>query len=171
MKLIEALKAIERLQRKGDDIKKLIKDHCATSNLQPPTYAEPDKKISGWLQAHTDIVAEVLRLRIAIAKTNLATMVTIDLGNNKSPSKSIAEWIHRRRDLSKQDHAAWANLTDRGIQNHTAKGPGDAVIEVKIQRHFDPTKRDEMKDMYLSEPSIIDGRLEVVNAITDLIED
>jgi len=169
MKLIEALKKIKDLQRKGDDIKKLIKDNCALSNIETPKYSNQGEKVLGWIQAHTDIVAEILRLRIAIQKTNLETMVPIDLGG-KPVSKSIAAWIHRRRDLSNQDYLAWNKLTDRNIIEHIAKGPTGDAVEIKITRFFDPSIRDNMKEVFLSEPSIIDGRLEVVNAVTDLIE-
>ena len=171
MKIIEGLKKVKDLQRKGDDLKKLIAEHCAISSIQKTTYNDQETKVRGWLQAHTDIVTEVLRLRIAIAKTNLATMVVVDLGNGNAPMRSIAEWIHRRRDLAQQDFQAWNRLTDKGIVEHQTKGPGDAIIQIDIERFFDPTVRDNMKELYTSEPSIIDGRLEVVNAITDLIED
>jgi hypothetical protein len=41
---------------------------------------------------------------------------------------------------------------------------------VKVVRHFDPVKRDRMAAMYKSEPHEIDAALEVINAVTDLIE-
>jgi hypothetical protein len=44
------------------------------------------------------------------------------------------------------------------------------VIEKKIVRHFDPAERDRMRELYRSEPTIIDSTLETVNATTDLIE-
>ena len=97
MKIIEALKKTKDLQRKAEDIRTLIKNHSARSSLESDKYPEQEKKIHGWLQSHSDILREILRLRIAIQRTNLNTSVSIELGD-KTVTKSIAEWIHRRRD-------------------------------------------------------------------------
>ena len=40
------------------------------------------------------------------------------------------------------------------------------MTEVKIVRYFDPVERDRMIALYRSEPSLIDGTLEIVNATT-----
>ena len=40
----------------------------------------------------------------------------------------------------------------------------------KLRLFFDPKERDDKITEYTEEPSLIDGRLEVVNAVTDLIE-
>ena len=172
MKLIEALKQTKDLQRKASDIRDLIKRHCAISTLENPTYGdhvEQKRKVSEWLQSHRDLVKEILRLRVAIQRTNLQTDVTIELGG-KQITKSIAEWIHRRRDLAAQDLAVWKVLGDRGIKEGHAPGPGGNLVEIKIVRYFDPETRDKMVDEFSSEPSLIDGKMEIANAVTDLIE-
>lgn len=169
MKLIEALKKTKDLQRKAEDLRDLIKGNCARSTLESDRYPDQAKKVSGWLQAHSDILKEILSLRVAIQKTNLETEVLIEIGGKKI-TKSIAEWIHRRRDLSGLDMTAWSCLTDRNIKEGTASGPSGDVIEIKIIRFFDPSERDTKRELYTSEPSIIDGRLEVVNATTDLLQ-
>jgi hypothetical protein len=46
---------------------------------------------SYWIQAHGDIMKEILKLQIAIQKTNLLTPVTIEIGG-KQVTKSIAFW-------------------------------------------------------------------------------
>jgi hypothetical protein len=112
---------------------------------------------------------EILRLRIAIQRTNLATSVTIEL-DDKVITKTIAEWIHRRRDLAQEEQSMWNCLTDRGIAEGIVKGPTGDPVEIKIVRFFDPGERDNKRELYQSEPMIIDSRLEVVNATTDMIE-
>ena len=169
MKIIEGLKQIKDLQRKADDIRTVIKDNCARSSLETDKYPEQEKKVAGWLQAHFDLTKEILRLRVAIQRTNLETSVDIELSGN-TVTKTIAEWIHRRRDLAPMDLSAWRCLTDRGIQEGRGKGPSGDEIEIKIVRFYSPSDRDTKIDQYQSEPTIIDSRLEVVNAITDLIE-
>lgn len=169
MKLIEALKQLKDLARKAEDLRNLVKQHCATSTIENPTYPDQRLKVDTWLQAHRDLLKEILRLRIAIQKTNLATMVPIEL-NGKTVEKSIAEWIHRRRDLAKAELDSWSMLTDRNIKEGMVQGPGGTPIEMKIIRFYDPAQRDNMKSALASEPIIIDGRLEIANAVTDLIE-
>jgi len=170
VKLIEALKQIKDLQRKAEDLRGKIGEHSAITNIQTPEYPDQKGKVGEWLQAHSDILKEILRLRVAIQRTNLETKVEIELGG-KTVSKSIAEWIHRRRDLAKLDLAAWGKLTDRGIREEVkTQAPGGDVMTIKIVRFFDPGERDNKIELYTSESSVIDGRLEIVNAITDLIE-
>lgn len=169
MKLIEALKKTKDLARKADDLKRLVKDHCAITSLEKEKYPNQTQKVDGWIQAHSDILKEILRLRIAIQKTNLETTVSIEL-NGKAVEKSIAEWIHRRRDLANSEREIWSMLTDRGIKEGYMQGSTEDGVKVEIRRFFNPSERDEKIDEFSSEPSIIDSRLEVVNAITDLIE-
>lgn len=169
MKLIEAMKKIKMLQQKAEDIRNKIAAHSADLDFETPLYADQRKQVAEWLQAHFDILQEILSLRVAIQRTNLATPVTITLGD-KDVTKSIAEWIHRRRDLAGFDLQAWAKLSDRGLKEGTIQQSTGQTKEVKIRRYFDPVERDNKIELYRTEPHIIDSTLEVTNAITDLIE-
>ncbi|MCK4307867.1 hypothetical protein KAW50_06560 [candidate division WOR-3 bacterium] len=169
MKLIEALKQTKDLTRKADDIKALVKSHCAISSLETQKYLDQTKQVSIWIQAYCDVLKEILRLRIAIQKTNLETEVTIKI-DEKNVTKSIAAWIHRRRDLAAFELQIWQVLSDRGIHEGFGKSPTGDPIEIKVNRFYSPAEKDKKMEVYISEPSIIDGKLEVVNAITDLIE-
>lgn len=169
MKLIEALKKEKDLKRKADDLRHLVKDHCAISSLESEKYPDQKTKVKSWMQSHFDILQEILELRLSIQKTNLETPVTMSL-NGKDVTKSIAGWIHRRRDLAKEDLLMWQQLSDRGIREGKTTGPAGDEIVIQIRRFYDPAERDKMVDAYASEESIINARLEVVNAVTDLIE-
>lgn len=169
MKIIEALKKTKDLERKADDLISKIEKHSAITNLETPVYTNQKKQIAEWLQSHNDVLKEILKLRIAIQKTNLETEVTIEIGN-KQVTKTIAEWIHRRRDLAEKNKRAWLSLTDRNIQEGIVKSPSGDPIEIKITRYYDPVEKDNKIEEYASEPNIIDSKLEIVNAITDLIE-
>ena len=169
MKLIQGLKKIKELQKKAEDLRDLVKNNCARSSLETDKYPEQEKKVRGWIQSHSDLLKEILRLRVATQKTNLATETSIEIGG-KTVTKTIAEWIHRRRDLAGDELKIWSCLTDRGVVEGMGKVPTGDVVEVKITRFYDPAERDNMKSLYQSEPMIIDGHLEVVNAVTDLIE-
>jgi hypothetical protein len=169
MKIIEAMKKIKELSVKTSDLRAKIKQHCADLDFETPVYPDQKKQVSEWLQAHSDVLKEILRLKVAIQRTNLATDVTIELGG-KQVTKCIAEWVHRRRELAALELNAWQGLTDRNLQNGVVKTTSGADREFKLRRYYDPYERDCRIDLYRSEPGIIDGTLEVVNAVTDLME-
>ena len=65
----------------------------------------------------------------------------------------------------------WKALTDRGLKEQNLQtAQGGAVTEVRIRRYYDPAERDAKRELYRTEPSVIDATLEVVNATTDLME-
>ena len=175
MKLIEAMRQIEILSRKQSDLREKIKLHCVHTSLDTPMYGEKTREtVSGWLQGHEDISQEIARLKVAIMRTNIATMVPITIGG-KVVEKSIAEWIVRRggkdkAGLAKADQDAWAQLTDRGMREGALNTSPNTVVEVKLIRNYDPPKRDEKLALYREEPALIDATLEIVNATTELLD-
>jgi hypothetical protein len=168
LKLIEAMKKLKDLQVKAADLQAKVGQHCANLDIETPLYADPKGQVADWIQAHHDILKEVLRLRVAIQRTNINTPVTIELGGQQV-TKSIAEWIHRRRDLAQMEMQVWMKLGDRGLkEGQIGSTTGAEPRPVKIVRHFDPKERDGKIDLYRSEPSKIDATLEVINAVTEL---
>ncbi len=170
MKIIEAMKRIKHLHEKCADLRAKVAKYCADADFETPTYTDQAAQINEWIQSHVDTVQEIARLRVAITRTNLATPVTIELSGHQV-TKSICEWIHRRKDLAKLDLDMWASLTDRNIKEGFMPTTAGGTKEVKIRRYYEPKMKDAAMASYKSEPSIIDGHLEVVNAVTDLIEE
>lgn len=169
MKIIEALKSIKRLQEKAGDLQTKIGRYCVDFDFETPTYPDTKAQVKEWLQSHSDSVKEILRLRIAVQRTNLATTAVVTLGE-KEVTKTVAEWTHRRRDLAKNEEACWGRLGDRGLQEGHTKASTGEVRDVKIRRYFDPLERDRMVLLYSEEPSRIDAVLEIINAVTDVLE-
>jgi hypothetical protein len=169
MKLIEALKGIKDLARKAEDLRTKVATYSAHMNFETPTYPDQKKQVSEWIQSHGDVLKEILRLRIAIQRTNIETEVTIEL-DGENVKKSIAGWIHRRRDIAKLEQDCWQKLTDKGLREGNVQKSDGSISEVKIVRCYDPVERDKQVASLSSEPSIIDGKLEITNAVTDLLE-
>jgi len=171
MKIIEALKKIKDLQRKASDLRDKMAKYSAKMSFEESTYVDQRAKINSWMQAHHDIVMQIENLRERVAKTNIMTPVTIDL-HGREITKSIHSWISRRRDLCDLDVAAWMKLTDRNLHDQAIRGTSDpsAVVEFRVVRFYDQEERDDKVDKYRSEKTIIDGKLEIVNAITDLLD-
>lgn len=163
------IERILALAEKAEDLRAKIGQYSADLSFETPLYPDTKATVDGWLQSHHDITKEIMRLRIAIQRTNLATLVPIDL-DGISVTKSIAEWIHRRRDLAKLEESAWAKLTDRNLKEGQANNSTGQPVTITIRRYYDPKKRDAMVSSFKSEPHKIDATLEVTNAVTDLIE-
>lgn len=162
------MKKIKELTAKAADLQAKVAATCANLDIETPVYADPKAEISGWIQAHSDVLKEILKLRVGIQKTNISTMVSIELGGQQV-TKSIAEWIHRRRDLANLEMAMWQKLGDRGLkEGFMQQSTGADARAVKIVRHFDPKERDAKLELYRSEPSRIDATLEVINAVTEV---
>lgn len=169
MKIIQAMKSIKDLQKKAEDLRDKVKNHCALLDIETPTYTDQRRQVSEWLQAHGDIVKEIGSLKFRIQKTNIMTEVEIELGG-KHVKKSIAEWICRRKDLANLELTLYRGLTNRGLQDRKYQLTGNAPEQItKVVLFFDPVERDAKSEIYRSEPSKIDGTLEIINAVTDLL--
>lgn len=169
MKIIEAMKRVKANKEKIADLHIKISQFCANLSFETLLYGtNTADKIAEWLQSCDDVSQENIRLLTAIQRTNIATPVTITLGD-KAVTKSIAEWVWRRREYAALDLKTWQMLTDRNLKEGMGQNSQGSLVEVKIVRHFDPLRRDRMMAMYKSEPHEIDAALEVVNAVTDLL--
>lgn len=170
--IIEAMKRIKDLMRKCEDLRGMVKKHSAHLSIDNPEYTEPEKKIKKWVDQHHDYLKEIMQLKARISKTNIHTKVKIEIGGNVI-EHTITEWIKRRDQLAELDDAMYRCLTDAGLEEGKFKPrklDDDKEIEVKIIRNYDPEHRDKKRDEYQSEPLLIDSRLEVINATTELLE-
>lgn len=174
MKIIEALKKTKDLQRKADDIRSKISTCCADLEIENPAYGTPEaqtKQIQEWLQAHSDILKEIENLRLSIQRTNLAVEVNVEVVDGKNVKKSIAAWIHRRKDLAKLEASAWSGLSNKNLrpQNYKVTPTSDEVKIANVRKYYNQQERDKKVEEFTSEPSRIDAALEIANAVTDLV--
>ena len=172
MKIIEALKRIKLNEAKVEDLQLKIRNSSANLSFESPLYGDSTKeKLLQWAQACEDLSQENVKLLCAIQRTNLNTNVTIELGE-KAVTKTIAEWVWRRRKYVLSDYETWKAFSDRGLDKREGKSMATTgeVIEIKIHRHFDVEQRDKKMNLYREEPFLINAALEVINAVTDLIE-
>jgi hypothetical protein len=172
MKLIEAMKRVKANKEKIANLQQMIGSYSAHLSHETPVYGtETPEKITGWAQTCEDLGQENIRLLTAIARTNLATQVTVTLGE-KRVTKPISEWIWRRREYAALDLITYQRMNDRNLkEGHMPSSvPGGTPVEVKIVRSYNPERRDKKVAEYQGEPHEIDATLEVTNAVTDLIE-
>lgn len=169
MKIIEAMKRVKSNKEKIADLQNKISLHCAHLSHETPMYKDTESQVKSWLQTCEDVVQENIKLLCAIQNTNLKTKVSIEI-NGQSVTKTISEWVWRRREYAAIDMATFSKLNDRGLKEGNFQTSTGGIMEVKLIRNFDQIKRDEKIAVYRQEPHQIDSTLEVINATTDLIE-
>lgn len=170
MKIIEALKQIKLNKIKIAELTERIGQASANMSNEEPVYGEGTRtKLEGYLQSIRDLTLDNISLLTRISKTNLETQVSIDLGH-ATVTKSIAEWIWRRREYAEIERSAWRALTDRNLRAGVIKTSTGEVKEVTVVKHYDQEKRDNMVASLRAEPTQIDMTLEIVNATTDLLD-
>lgn len=170
MKIIEALKKIKYLELKCKDLVDKIKNNCCDMDYETPVYTDQKIQVSEWLQSHKDVVREIGKLKYNLQKTNVLTKVTITIDGH-DVTKSITEWIDRRRTLAETEKQAWLILSNRGLRDMRLQQSSGQVVDAKVRYYYDPKQRDKQIEVLTSEPSLINSRLEIINATTDLIED
>jgi hypothetical protein len=168
MKIIEAMKQIKANKEKVAELIQRIQRNSAHLSIESPQYENQADKVREWTQSCLDVSRDNVELLVRIAKTNLATPVTIDLGG-KSVTKSIAEWVWRRREYAGVDKAIWLSQGDRNLKEGMVQSSPGVMTDVKLIRYYDPAQRDTNADIHMREPHQIDAALEVVNATTDLL--
>ncbi len=168
MKIIEGLKKVKYLEKKADDIKRLIAHHCVDMDYESPVYPDQTKQVNEWIQGYEDLLKLISNIQYRIQKTNVMTVLKIEL-DGKVIEKSIAGWILRRRKLSQMELSMYQAITDRNLQGGNVQFTSKTV-EAKVRRYYDPRVRDRKIALLTSEPFEIDAQLEIMNAVTDLLE-
>jgi len=170
MKIIEAMKRVKENHEKIADLNKKILENSAGLSIETPPYGSAQgSTVAGWLQTCEDLARDNVELLVAIQRTNLATLVSIEI-DEQVVTKTIAEWIWRRREYAKLCQRTWEQLSTRNLKDGQIQtAVGQPVTEVKVVRYYDQAKRDKMVSRYLSEPHRIDATLEVINATTELV--
>lgn len=169
MKLIEALKKVKNDREKIEDLVMKIRKNSARMESHRPEYAKPEAQVAEWLQGIFDTQKNINDLLTKIQKTNLQTNVTIEIGGNQV-SKTISEWIIRRREGVDFEISAYRSLTNMGLKPCQINDEeGNAKID-QVVLHFDSKKRDEKLAVLSEEKSLIDSALEIVNATTELVD-
>lgn len=169
MKLIQAMKKVKSNRQKIADLQDKIANNASHLSHETSPYENPKGKIKEWAQSCDDLSRECVDLLTRISKTNASTNVTIELGG-KNVTKSIAEWIWRRREFALVDLKTWQLMGDRGLKEGQMPSSTGAPISVTIVRNYDVEMRDRKMKEYSSEPSEIDSALEIANAVTDLLD-
>ena len=171
MKIIEALKNLQIIQKRIDKNCQQIREYCSYLNVEVPAFETPERQkqeVDSLIQANLDLEKEYLRLKLAIEHTNLITKVTIG-----GFVYTISELVSIRRIVGKFRTNTYASLDPsvsvRRLQLHlSSKANVDPSNPPKVIN----LSKEEYKNIHLREwenfIAQIDGTLEVVNATVEL---
>ena len=170
MKIIEGLKELKliesRMKKNAEQIEKyssvLDTERCHFENEAVQT-----REVEQLVQANKDLQERYLQLKISIEHTNLATKVQIE-GQKKD--YSIYELIIIKRKLGSLIKQTYEAMNRKQADMRRIKSMTSQATPVKVITLYDERKKNEALENHEKLMSNIDGRLEVVNAVTDLIE-
>ena len=172
MKIIEALKTIKANQAKVQDLISKVQKNSAIRSDQTSPYGDQraaTATVSGWLDTIRQILRENEVLTRRIHTTNNSIEITIEIGGSLV-TKTIDEWLTRRKNGVDLQTVAYQALTDRGLKEEFVSQPDGTRVPLTIVRHYNPVQRDEVLETLAQEKFLIDSRLEIVNATTDLMD-
>jgi len=169
MKIIEALKNLKTIQKRMEKNCQDISQYCAYVSTETPAFETEDKQrehVKSLVQANLDLEKEYLRLKKAIELTNLNVTVTIG-----TRTLTITELMSIRRVMEKFHKATYqalnANSALQRLNEIYRKGVDGANPARVIALFKEEDKVNSLRD-WEEFTSQIDGKLEVVNAETEL---
>jgi hypothetical protein len=172
MKLIEALKNLKTIEKRIDKNCQQIGEYAAYVSAEPPAFETEERQrqeVTSLVQGNLDLAKEYLRLKTAIEFTNLNTKVSIGQRDN-----TISELITIRRTSGKfvtmTHNALQATKALQKLQQFYQRNNGVNPLEpakvIPLYSEADKNKALREWDEFYS---AIDGKLEVVNAETELL--
>jgi len=178
LKIIECMREIKSTKKKIDDTLKLLSEAGADLEHHKPKYGTPEEQtaqVVSWLDRVRSLTDRISELRLALSRTNNSVPVTIVI-DEKPITKTISEWIYRRQELAMYDLQAWKivgakerTLRPEQVQELDAnKNP--VMVLKNVRRFYNVREREHQMEVFSSEPSVIDGALEVANATTDIVD-
>ena len=172
MKLIEGMKKLKVLEKHIDrNTERILMYSSAPSNEKPTFGDEKTQKseVKQLIQSNTDLVNEYLHLKNRVDMTNLTTTVSI----GKRGFKIIDLLILRRglaKRMEKTFHALDTTYADKrlsSMQRNVSLQPGEKAPHAI--RFYDENEKFEGLQDWQGLQDEIEQRLEVINAVTDLI--
>lgn len=172
MKLIEALKNLKTIEKRIEKNSQQISEYAAYVSTEQPAFETEERQrqeVTSLVQGNLDLTKEYLRLKTAIEFTNFNTKVSIGQREN-----TISELIAIRRTSGKfvtmthnalQPTKAIQRL-QQVYQRQNGVNPMEPAKIIPLYSEADKNKAIREWDEFFSS---IDGKLEVVNAETDLL--
>lgn len=170
MKLVEAMKKLRIIEKRmGENTKSITQYASMLSNERTYFNTDTDQKnkVKELIQSNTDLMKEYLWLKRCIEKTNLETEMEMD-----GVSYTLSELLVIKRKMGAVMLRTFEAMNDQTAKERLVQFRGVASDgkTPNIVRYYQETDKIEGKRQYQNLLDNIESRLEVQNAITELIE-
>jgi hypothetical protein len=173
-KIVEALKRLRIIEKRVEARCKEITRYA--SGLSGPTYKplfdteeRQRQEVKSLVQSALDLLKEYHALKRRIEVTNLLTIVTIE-----GESRSIAEWLIEKRKVSGMILAIYNALNEvaaNASRREDRMYPSGGGATPQVTRFYSEEEKNKELRHVMDRTEAIDGRLEVINATTELVDD
>ena len=168
MKIIEGMKRLRVIEKRMESQRNAVTEYASKLSTEMPRFQTKEdqaKEVASLIQSNNDLCAEYLRIKRSIEYTNLK--VTVEL---QGKAYSISDLLVVKRKLADRMVATYRALNDTAARDRLRNAPKFDGETPKVEILYDErTKLDNIRK-WQDLADIIDSRLEVINATTDLIE-
>lgn len=167
MKLIEAMKELKLIEKRMEKNAEQITKYASGLSNEKEIFGSDSKQraeVQALIQSNTDLFYNYIKLKKAIEKTNMETIVSFSIGDF-----SITELLVIKRKMSSYITSTYNALNTKVADSkyYTLK---TEKADINIVRYYEEEEKNKNLNKWQNFFESIDGRLEVVNATTDLIE-
>ena len=168
--IIEGMKELKLIEKKMEQNSMRILEYSSLCSTEQPKFGNEEtqrKEVTGLVQSNLDLATRYMDIKRAIERTNLATKVAFG-----TKEYTVSDLLVLKRKLEPMIIKTYTSLSDQTAKQRQPsfqRVAGDQVVSVK-QLYDEKSKYDSLNswhDLF----NAITGRLEVVNATTNLIWD
>lgn len=166
MTIIEGLKRLKVIEKRMAKNAEDITRYASMVSTEKECFENQKKEVGSLVQANGDLGKEYLRLKLQIEKTNFS--VTAEIGGE---TYTITELLTIRRKMAARNMATYKALNDSAGTDRLASTP--AVQSGKpayVVRFYDEKEKNQALLKWQELYDNIDARLEVLNAVTQLVD-
>ena len=168
MKIIEGMKRLRVIEKRMESQRNAVTEYASKLSTEMPRFQTKEdqaKEVASLIQSNNDLCAEYLRIKRSIEYTNLKVSVEL-----QGKAYSISDLLVVKRKLADRMVATYRALNDTAARDRLRNAPKFDGETPKVEILYDErTKLDNIRK-WQDLADIIDSRLEVINATTDLIE-
>lgn len=168
MKLIEGMKELKLIEKRMEKNREQITQYSSGLSNEKEIFGSERQQIAevkSLLQSNVDLFNRYLHLKKSIERTNLETKVEFSVG-----TYTISELLAIKRRLQHGMINTFKALNTQSAEARMRMIKIPDNVEVKVVRYYQEEEKNHLLKAWMEFFENIDGRLEVVNATTDLIE-
>jgi len=168
MTIIEGLKQLRLIEKRIEKNNTEIKKYSSLLSIEKPYFeseAAQKQDVVNLIKSNHDLATQYEKIKEQIELTNLVTKVEVN-----GEVKSISSWLSILRKTGKLLNATYSSLSGDAATSKMLKYREPGTNPTVIRLYDENVKRTGQRKWEDLVNGTIEGRLEVVNATTELVE-